>query len=126
MRQRATLIQGVGGFLAELEPHFSNVVQEHSGVFTVKQDFVRWMVRQLSEMMYCLFDQRHNRADQLFNQMFDDLQHRIPFSVGACFVHYIAEPHIYPENFEIEIDLLKGNILVLHFDRTRTTYNTTR
>jgi hypothetical protein len=41
-------------------------------------------------------------------------------------MHYISEPHIYPENFEVQIDLLKGNILVIHFDRTRTTYNTTR
>lgn len=116
MERRAVLIQNLAGFVAELEPHYSAVLQRHIlRRPDLEREFLQWVMRHLIEEVYYLTDRNFYKNEPLYCRMFQDLANALPFSIEHCFAHYIEAPHIYPDNFVVEIRVVGERILTIHF-----------
>lgn len=105
----AKLIQDCGGFLAELEPQFSRVVQRYKEQGLTPQSFLRWIICEELEVVYGLFDMCHAHAVASFERPFSELKFMLSFQLSQCFSHYIKAPKIYPDNNLVNVIMLPNN-----------------
>lgn len=116
MERRAILIQNLAGFVAELEPYYSRVLENYIlRRPDLEKDFLQWVTRKIIEDVYSLFDANHIKNESLYSAMFQELSSELPFSIEQCFRHYIEAPHIYPTNLVVEVKVVRKHILTIHF-----------
>lgn len=110
------LIHPLGGFIAELEPHFSRILERYQERGITRQDFVRWIIARQLEIVYGIYTTPHCAILTWFREPYDALQNLLHFEVAQCFTDYFKNIEGYP----VEADM---SLLMMANDTIMVTYN---
>jgi hypothetical protein len=112
MKVGAWLIQGLSGYLAELEPHLTRILTQYS---IERDDFVLWLVRREMLEVYNLYEHRcHALCPQHYDEAYQDLRDALPFNIQSCFMHYFKAPRLY-DTAEIEVHLRSKTVVCIGY-----------
>lgn len=125
MQVRAWLIQSAVGYLSELEPHYSRILQQYH--IHQRDEFLLWLMRRELMEVYCLFEHRaivmHPHAH--YETTYQRLKEALPFEMHKCFSHYFRAPRIY-DGSAIEVHLRRGNVVCIGYLTNLASYNPQR
>lgn len=115
MQVRAWLIQSVTGYLAELDPHFTRILQEQQ--IADRNDFVLWLVRRELREVYWLYEHRemlYFGAPSHYEATYQRISKALPFEMQCCFTHYFKAPRLH-DSAAIEVQLRAGSVICIGY-----------
>ena len=111
MKIGAWLIQGLSGYLGEMEPHLTQILTQYQ----IRQDdFVLWMVRHEMREVYNLCEHQTFFSPMAFMNAYYDLRRAVPFNLQSCFTHYFKAPRLY-DTAEIEVHLRSKTVVCIGY-----------
>jgi hypothetical protein len=111
MKIGAWLIQGLSGYLGELEPQLSRILTQYH---IDRTTFVLWLVRRELLEVYNLYENRAVCWPSTHLNAYEDLSNAVPFNIQSCFMHYFKAPRLY-DTAEIEVHLRSDTVVCIGY-----------
>jgi hypothetical protein len=116
------LIHPLGGFLAELEPGFSQVIARYQERGITRQSFARWIIAKQLEEVFGIYCAEHCALFTWFNEPYETLQRPLHFEIAQCFTAYFKNIESYPSEADITLFMMPNDTIMVTYTFNQPRY----